>query len=65
MPTVEITWRGTKPVTAPDLSRGKEWAERHGYTVRAWPDTNAQGQPVTLTRITAPGGTTVALYETS
>lgn len=64
MATVEITWGAIKPVTPADLARGEEWAERHGYTVRKWRDTNASDRPVILTRITAPSGHTVALYET-
>lgn len=62
--TVEIHWRGTNDVTADDLKAGKEWASRNGYDVHTWRDINHAGDHVTLTRVIAPGGPTVALYET-
>lgn len=65
MPTVEITWRSTRPVTPDDLAFDVAWSHRHGYRIHIWPDTNHDGRPVTLTRFIHPSGRTMALYETS
>lgn len=67
MPTaVEITWRGTRPVTADQLAYDKEWAHEHGYPVFVWCDVNAAYELVILTRVmSSTGGSTVALYETA
>ena len=65
MPTVEITWRAADPVTPEELAFDKAYAARKGYTVHEWPDTNASRQRVTLTRIIADTGQTMALYETT
>jgi hypothetical protein len=63
MSTVEITWRGTTPVSAASLADDIEWAHDNGYTVHEWMDVNAQGDEVTMTRIVSPLGYTFALYE--
>jgi len=62
---VEIKWGRTSPVTVTDLADKVRWAREWGWTVREWADTSAQGERVTLTRITAPSGHTVALYEST
>lgn len=60
---VEIRWGRAVPVTQDALASATAWAAARHWTVRTWPDTSRTGQPVTLTRITAPSGHTVALYE--
>lgn len=63
--TVEITWRGTRPVTDEELDSDVTFARNGGYAVHCWGEVNRAQQLVVLCRIMAPAGTTVALYETS
>lgn len=65
MITVEVTWRGTRPVTTGQLTADAAWARAHGYPVHVWGDVGHDRRPVTLTRVTTPHGSTVALYGTS
>lgn len=64
MATAEIQWHRLAPTSGAQFRFDVDYARQHGYTVYAWPDTDKDGRPVVLTRITTPDGYTVALYVT-